>query len=93
MANDEKSIYIKVYGTVQGVFFRKHTQRKATDLGIKGWVKNADDGTVEIAAEASPEILSAFVEWCHHGPERAVVNKVEVVESGLKNFTSFRIVS
>jgi len=87
-----KGLHIKVHGTVQGVFFRKFTQRKATDLGINGWVKNASDGTVEIAAEASDETLSAFVEWCHHGPERAVVNKVEVTESALKNFTSFRIV-
>jgi acylphosphatase len=86
-----KSIHIKVHGVVQGVFFRKFTQKKAKELGIKGSVRNARDGTVEIEAEGSPGTLDAFVTWCHHGPERAVVNKVEVVKSSLKNFTSFEI--
>lgn len=31
---------IKVHGKVQGVFFRKYTQRKAMELGLVGWVKN-----------------------------------------------------
>ncbi len=86
-----KSVRIKVHGLVQGVFFRKHTRDKANDLGINGFVRNAMDGTVEIEAEADPESLDAFIKWCHHGPGRAVVNKVEVVESSLKNFTSFEI--
>jgi len=86
-----KSLRIKVHGLVQGVFFRKFTQQKANQLGIKGSVRNAEDGTVEIEAEASSETLDSFVNWCHHGPERAVVNKVEITESSLKNFTSFEI--
>jgi acylphosphatase len=86
-----KSVRIKIYGVVQGVFFRKHTRSKAIELGINGWTRNAEDGTVEIAAEASPETLADFVSWCHRGPERAVVNKVEVTESPFENFTSFEI--
>lgn len=86
-----KSVHIKIHGTVQGVFFRKFTQQKANQLGIKGYVRNTDNGSVEIEAEASPERLAAFTTWCHRGPERAVVNKVEVSESTLKNFTSFEI--
>ncbi len=86
-----RSVHIKVHGTVQGIFFRKFTKQKANELGIKGSVRNAEDGTVEIEAEASPETLITFINWCHHGPERAVVNKVEVIESPSKNFTSFEI--
>ncbi len=86
-----KSVHIKVHGIVQGVFFRKFTQKKANELGVKGYARNADDGTVEIDAEAPSETLDAFINWCHQGPERAVVNKVEVTESSLKNFTSFEI--
>jgi acylphosphatase len=84
-------IHIKVHGIVQGVFFRKFTQQKANALGIKGWVKNSEDSTVEIEAEAALEVLENFIHWCHRGPDRAVVNKVEVTESALKNFTSFEI--
>ena len=87
----KKSVHIKIHGTVQGVFFRKYTCIKAKELRILGWVRNAEDGTVEIEAEGMPESLEGFVKWCHHGPVKAVVNKVIVTESTLKNFTSFEI--
>ncbi len=86
-----RSVHIKVHGIVQGVFFRKFTQRKANELGVKGWVRNSNDGSVEMEAEASPETLISFINWCHQGPDRAVVNKVDVTESSFKNFTSFEI--
>jgi acylphosphatase len=86
-----KSVHIKIHGTVQGVFFRKHAHESAIKLGVNGWVKNVEDGTVEIEAEAPAERLDLFIKWCHHGPGRAVVNKVIVTESSLKNFTSFEI--
>lgn len=86
-----RSVHLKIHGIVQGVFFRKFSCMKANKLGIKGWVRNTDDGTVEIEAEGIPESLDTFIKWCHHGPDQAVVNKVTVVESSLKNFTSFEI--
>lgn len=86
-----KSVHIKIHGTVQGVFFRKFTRETANELGINGWVCNMEDGTVEIEAEAPSERLDLFIKWCHHGPVHAVVNKVTVTESSLKNFTSFEI--
>ena len=87
----KKSVHIKIHGIVQGVFFRKFTCLKANELGINGWVRNSADGTVEIEAEAISESLERFIRWCHHGPAQAVVNKVTIVESSLKNFTSFEI--
>ncbi len=87
----KKSVHIRVHGIVQGVFFRKFTQVKAKELGINGTVRNAENGTVEIDAEALPEMLADFIRWCHRGPQNAVVNKVEVTDSPLKNFTSFEI--
>ncbi len=86
-----KSVHIKIHGIVQGVFFRQFTRQTANELGIKGWVRNDDDGTVEIEAQAPTEFLNLFIKWCHHGPEKAVVNKVTVTESPVKNFTSFEI--
>jgi len=86
-----KAVHVRIEGIVQGVFFRKHTRDKAIQLDVKGWVRNTPDGSVEILAEAPSEIIDEFIRWCHHGPSRAVVNKVEVTESPLKNFTSFEI--
>ena len=85
-------VFIKVYGIVQGVFFRKTTVTKANELGIKGFVSNATDRTVEITAQGSQENLNEFIHWCHHGPERARVDKVEVKDVEEKiSFSRFEV--
>jgi acylphosphatase len=86
-----KAVHLKIHGVVQGVFFRQTTMKKANELGIKGWVRNCDDGTVEAEAEGNEEMLMRFVEWCHDGPQRAEVDKVDVTPIALKNFPSFEI--
>jgi acylphosphatase len=86
-----KAVHLKIHGVVQGVFFRQSTMKKANELGIKGWVRNCDDGTVEAEAEGNEEVLMRFVEWCHDGPQRAEVDKVDVTPIALKNFSSFEI--
>ena len=79
-----KRIRIFVYGKVQGVFFRYHTRRKAQSLGIKGWVKNREDGSVEILADGMEETLKNFVRWCRLGPPDARVEKIEIIEEKIK---------
>ena len=71
---------IKVKGKVQGVFYRASTQAKAKELGLSGWVKNADDGSVLIEAEGEDQKLQKLLEWCRQGPGAAVVNDVEYEE-------------
>jgi acylphosphatase len=67
----------KIHGIVQGVNFRYYTRLKAQELGIKGWVRNNPDGTVEVDAEGEKEALSRLLEFLHRGPPSAVVTKVE----------------
>ena len=86
-----KSIHLKIHGLVQGVFFRQSTQQKARELGISGWVRNCEDGTVETQAEGDETALQRFVEWCHDGPQRAEVDRVDVTPAALKNFSGFEI--
>lgn len=69
-----------VFGKVQGVFFRKYTKRKAVELNISGFVKNQSDQSVLINACGEKENLNKFIEWCKHGPSRAVVNNFELDE-------------
>lgn len=71
-------IRIKVEGRVQGVFFRAHTQEKASSLGLTGWVRNSEDGGVEAVAEGNKKELEALINWCHKGPPAAKVMKVDV---------------
>ena len=87
-----KHINIKVKGKVQGVFFRASTKAVADQMGIKGLVRNEKDGSVYIEAEAVETFLDMFVEWCNEGPDKSVVENVEVVEGELKNYRNFEVV-
>jgi acylphosphatase len=69
---------ILVSGRVQGVFFRHSTRERARFFKISGWVKNQDDGSVEIYARAPKEALEKLIEWCHNGPPNARVEVVHV---------------
>ncbi|MEO5572186.1 MAG: acylphosphatase [Bacteroidia bacterium] len=89
---NENCYQIIVRGNVQGVFFRKYTKIEANNLNIKGLVKNELDNSVYIEACGDGSKLKEFIEWCHHGPANASVEKVEVHEIPLKKFSSFDIV-
>jgi acylphosphatase len=71
---------IKVSGKVQGVYYRQSTKVFALEIGIKGWVKNQDDGSVLIHAEGREDQLKALLIWCQQGSPASKVEKVEVLE-------------
>lgn len=86
-------VHILVYGQVQGVFFRHQTKEIANKLGILGWVKNTDDGKVEIVAEGEKEKLQELITWCQKGPPFAKVEKVEVEwTKNVERFDGFEII-
>ena len=87
-----QTIRIKIEGGVQGVFFRQSTQEKASQLGIKGTVKNCDDDSVEIIATGTKEQLDKLVAWCRGGPPRAKVINVTTQELSLQQFYNFSII-
>jgi acylphosphatase len=85
-------VHIYVSGHVQGVFFRAHTQEIAQRLNLVGWVKNLDDGRVEIVAEGSDNDLQKLIEWCWQGPPGARVDDVEIkYEEPTEEFKNFEI--
>ncbi|HET7339722.1 MAG TPA: acylphosphatase [Candidatus Dormibacteraeota bacterium] len=66
-----------VHGDVQGVGFRYFVQRKAQQLGLRGWVRNNDDGTVELVAEGARRQLEDLKRTVEEGPRLARVDHVE----------------
>ncbi len=87
-----KHIDISVVGKVQGVFFRSSAEKKAKELGITGYAKNMEDGTVYIEAEGEEDKLKIFLEWCKSGPEHAKVEDVTAQDShSIKGFKEFNI--
>jgi acylphosphatase len=67
-----------VSGRVQGVSYRAATCTEARRLGLVGWVKNRDDGSVELEAEGPDDMVAALIQWCHQGPPAALVARVAV---------------
>ena len=87
-----KHFNIKVFGKVQGVFYRASTKAVADQLGIKGFAKNEKDGTVYIEAEGDDFAIESIIEWCNNGPDNAIVEKIEVTEGEIKNYRNFEVV-
>ena len=74
----EKQVVLKIYGRVQGVFFRDSTRQKAAELNLVGWVKNEPEGTIKIVAKGKEEKLKELIKWCYNGPRLAQVEKVDI---------------
>jgi acylphosphatase len=70
-------LHAVVHGDVQGVGFRYFVQRKAQQLGLQGWVRNNDDGSVELVAEGGREALEQLKRALQEGPRMARVDRVE----------------
>lgn len=81
----------RVEGRVQGVFFRASTRDKACELGITGYVRNAEDGAVEGLACGEPESLSALRDWLLRGPRAAIVEFLDWQPSDAASGSVFEI--
>jgi acylphosphatase len=92
MGNEVRHYDIKVFGKVQGVFYRAKTSEVANELNIKGKVRNEKDGSVYIEAEGPQDKLNRFIEWCQQGPKDAEVERIETSEKGIVGFDSFTVV-
>ncbi|MEU3496864.1 MULTISPECIES: acylphosphatase [Kitasatospora] len=82
---------VLVSGTVQGVFFRDSCRRAAAEAEVTGWVRNLPDGRVEAVFEGDPAPVERMVAWMGHGPSRAVVERVEVVEEQPEGLLVFAV--
>lgn len=71
-------IHCIISGKVQGVRYRDYVQTSATALQITGWVRNMQDGTVEVRAQGLPETLKEFIEYLHEGSLQSKVDGVSV---------------
>lgn len=69
---------IRIYGEVQGVGYRSWALRRARRLGLTGFVRNDEDGSVLIVAEGEEEAIKSLADECRRGPPLARVERVEV---------------
>lgn len=86
-------VHVLISGLVQGVNFRMATRREAEARGVTGWVSNSPDGRVEAVFEGEASDVQRMVDWCHRGPSRARVERVDVeTQPYTGEFESFDVV-
>ncbi len=81
----------RVRGRVQGVGFRYFVEQAAHQLAVTGWVRNADDGSVEVYAAGNAAQLAELAGLLWKGPRWAEVRGVDESEAGLENHAGFLI--
>jgi acylphosphatase len=71
---------LRLTGRVQGVGYRLWAVEIATALGLRGWVRNRTDGSVEMLLSGTQEAIAATIEACRRGPPGARVDDITVAE-------------
>lgn len=80
-----------VRGEVQGVGFRFFAERTARALGVRGWVRNRPDGTVETLAEGDETSVAEYLARLSRGPASSRVDAVDVEELSVEGFEVFEV--
>jgi acylphosphatase len=91
MGEGTASVAVSIEGRVQGVWFRGWLVREADARGLRGWVRNRRDGTVEAVLAGPPELVDDMIEACWNGPPAARVTAVRtavVDDPGDADFSS-----
>jgi len=84
--------HVIISGRVQGVFFRAYTRDWAKELGVKGWIRNLPDGSVEAVFEGEEGSVKEIIHRCERGPPLAIVENIKVTWEKYKGeFKDFEI--
>ncbi len=84
--------HLIIKGRVQGVCYRAFTQDEAIRLGVKGWVRNLSDGSVEAVFEGKSEVIEEAIKRCWQGPPLSRVTDIEIEwQDKEEGFGDFRI--
>lgn len=83
--------HLLIKGKVQGVFYRASAKEAADKLGVAGWIRNTDEGAVEVIASGTALQVEEFIRWCWQGPARAEVQQVAIQDMDDEQFSGFKI--
>jgi acylphosphatase len=80
--------HVTITGVVQGVYFRSSAADEARFFGLAGWVRNTAQG-VEAVFEGPRPAVEQMIAWCHEGPRRATVDRVDVTWEDSQGLSGF----
>ncbi|MEM4259446.1 MAG: acylphosphatase [Candidatus Pacearchaeota archaeon] len=87
----KKAVRLFISGTVQGVFFRRFVKDNADKNNVKGYVRNLEDGRLEVFLEGDNEKVQNMIEICKRGPAHSNLRKIEQKDEKLQDFKEFKI--
>jgi DNA ligase D-like protein (predicted 3'-phosphoesterase) len=90
-ASESRAARVAVRGAVQGVGFREAARRRALDLGLSGWVRKEEDGSVALHVEGRASAVERLLEFLNEGPRGAEVESVEVERATVEGHEQFAI--
>jgi acylphosphatase len=85
------AVRVRIRGLVHGVSFRASMATLASEVGVRGWVRNLPDGSVEAFLEGDEKKVKKVLDWARLGPPRARVDRVDVDVAVPRNHRDFRI--
>ena len=74
---DTLSVKVKILGRVQGVCFRAETWNAALGMGLKGYVRNLSDGSVEALFQGHQPDVDRMLRWCRKGAPASRVDQIK----------------
>ena len=87
----KKSVRLYIEGTIQGVFFRSFIKENAERYDVKGFVRNLDDGRVEVFLEGDSENVNKMIELAKKGPKHSQIKNIEVKLEKFQDFKTFKV--
>ncbi len=87
----KKSVRVYIDGTVQGVFFRGFIKENAERFDVKGFVRNLEDGRVEVFLEGNVDSVNKMIGVCSKGPKHSIIRKVETKPEKFQGLKTFKI--
>lgn len=87
----KKAVRLYITGTVQGIFFRQFIKDNAERYNLRGFVRNLEDGRIEVFIEGDIENVDKMTEVCRKGPKHSQIKKVDIKEEKFQEFKEFKI--
>jgi len=87
----KKSVRLSITGSVQGIFFRQFIKDNADKYKVRGYVRNLEDGRVEIFLEGDVDSVDQVISICKRGPQHAQIRNVEQKDERFQDFKEFKI--